>query len=88
MFRNNLYSCSKTTLYGGAQFQWPSSPPKQMFRIKNKREAMPSGGYESVAAEEARVLDRNTSCLACVVSVVSCVTSIVAIGSIVYSLRL
>ena len=49
---------------------------------------MPSGGYESVAAEEARVLDRNTTRLAFVVSVVSCVTSIVAIGSIVYSLRL
>jgi len=48
---------------------------------------MSSGGYVSVAAEEASpAVDRNTARLALVVSVVSFVTSVVAIASIVHSL--
>ena len=47
---------------------------------------MASGGYVSVAAEEAPAVDRNTARLALVVSVVSFVTSVVAIASIVHSL--
>ena len=47
---------------------------------------MSSGGYESVAAEEAPAVDRNTSRLALAVSVVSCVISVAAIVGIVCSL--
>ena len=47
---------------------------------------MTGGGYESVAAEEAPAVDRNTSRLAMVVSVVSCVASVAAIVGIVCSL--